>query len=96
MENKQTKSNKTLENIASVITNKRSRSLVFLIVTFVLILLANGMLPLVSGQAHYTADTIEVTYAQYVELKKDDKLIDLTYGSKTLILLYKEIGRAHV
>lgn len=86
-----TESAKTLDNIASVITSKRSRSLLFLIITFTLILFANGLLPLISGQAHYTAEPLEVTYSEYLEMKADNKLVDLTYSAKASIAVYKEI-----
>lgn len=82
---------KTLDNITSVITNKRSRSLVFLVTTFFLILVANGLLPLISGQAHYTADPIEVTYGEYRIMKEENNLIDITYGAKLQIELYKNL-----
>lgn len=80
-----------VNQIATILTNKRTRSLVFLIVTFVLILLANGLLPLISGQAHYTAEIKEVTYGEYVYLKERNELIDLTYGAKMEILAYEEL-----
>lgn len=86
-----TESAKPLDNIASVITSKRSRSLLFLIITFTLILFANGLLPLISGQAHYTAEPLEVTYSEYLEMKADNKLVDLTYGAKASIAIYKEL-----
>ena len=85
------KRKQSLDNIASVVTNKRSRSLVFLVTTFVLILLANGLLPLISGQAHYTAEIQEVTYGQFIALDRQDPLVDLTYGSKVMITAYKEL-----
>ena len=81
---------KTLDNITSVITNKRTRSLLFLITTFALILFANGLLPLISGQAHYTADPLEVTYSEYLDMKAGNKLVDLTYSAQTSITAYKE------
>lgn len=86
-----TVSKTSVDNIASVITNKRSRSLLFLITTFVLILLANGFLPLLSGQAHYTVNPVEVTYAEYIVMKKNDELVDLTYGAKVKIEVYKDL-----
>jgi len=85
--------NSTIDNIASVLLNKRSRSLIFLVATFIFILLANGMLPLISGRAHYTADPVELTYAEYLVAKAEDPLRDLTYGSKLDIILYKELYR---
>ena len=81
---------KTLDNITSVITNKRTRSLLFLITTFALILFANGLLPLISGQAHYTADPLEVTYSEYLDMKAGNKLVDLTYSAQASITAYKE------
>lgn len=81
---------KTLDNITSVITNKRTRSLLFLITTFALILFANGLLPLISGQAHYTADPLEVTYSEYLDMKAGNKLVDLTYSAQISITAYKE------
>lgn len=80
-----------IDAASSLITNQRSRSLLFLIITFVLILLANGLLPLVSGQAHYTANPRGYTYGDYVELKKNNDLHDLTYGSKLKIILFEEL-----
>ena len=81
---------KTLDNITSVITNKRTRSLLFLVTTFALILFANGLLPLISGQAHYTADPLEVTYSEYLDMKAGNKLVDLTYSAQASIAAYKE------
>lgn len=83
--------NNKMNQIATIITNKRTRSLVFLIVTFLLILLANGLLPLISGQAHYTAEIKEVTYGEYLYLKERNELIDLTYGAKLEIAAYQEL-----
>jgi hypothetical protein len=80
-----------LDNIASVVLNKRTRSLAFLVLTFFFILLANGLLPLISGQAHYTAKPVELTYGEYLVAKEENPLRDLTYGSKLDIALYKEL-----
>lgn len=85
-----TESASTLDNITSVITSKRTRSLLFLITTFALILFANGLLPLISGQAHYTADPLEVTYSEYLDMKAGNKLVDLTYSAQASITAYKE------
>ena len=91
MDGKQEEGKKSLTNMVSIVTSKRSRSFIFLIVTFVLILFVNGLLPTISGQAHYTADTIEVTYDQYKQMKQQNKLYDLTYSSKLSIVVYKEL-----
>jgi hypothetical protein len=81
----------TLDNIASVITNKRSRSLMFLVLTFILILLANGLLPLISGQAHYTVTPVDVTYGEYVVMKAENPLVELTYASRLAIERYRDL-----
>ena len=78
-----------LQTIATAITSKRSRSLLFLIVTFVAILAINGLLPIVSGKVHYTAESVEYTYGEYLALKKSNEMYDLTYASRTLIKLYE-------
>lgn len=83
------KAAQAFDGIASVFTNKRSRSLLFLIITAILIITANGLLPLISGQAHYTAEIKEVTYAEYQSLKKGNQLYDLTYGAQVKIKTYK-------
>lgn len=83
------KASQTFDGIVSVITNKRSRSLLFLILTAILIITANGLLPLISGQAHYTAEIKEVTYNEYQHLKENNQLYDLTYGAEAKIRLYK-------
>lgn len=90
-ENNNTQSSKILENIASVVTSKRSRSFVFLLITFILILAVNGMMPLISGQAHYTAEAVEVTYVEYIDMKEDNSLFNMTYTSKMSIESYKKM-----
>lgn len=76
------------DTIASVVTNKRTRSFVFLIITFIMILAVNGLMPLISGQAHYTADAREYTYIEYLDMKKQSELYDITYASKMKINHY--------
>lgn len=77
-----------LLNVAHVLSSKRSRSLVFLVITVFLILLLNGLLPLIEGQAHYTVSVEEVTYGEYLEMKSEDSNYDLTYASKERINAY--------
>lgn len=90
----QTKQTKTFsDTIASVVTNKRTRSFVFLIITFIMILAINGLMPLISGQAHYTADECEYTYIEYLSMKKQSELYDMTYASKIKIKYYIQMYR---
>lgn len=85
---------KKLDNIASVVTSKRSRSFIFLIFTFLLILTVNGLMPLISGQAHYTAEATEMTYREYQNKKRTNDLFNITYASqqriKEYIKMYKD------
>lgn len=91
----QTEKTKTFsDTIASVVTSKRTRSFVFLIITFIMILVVNGLMPLISGQARYTAEAKDITYLEYTTLKKENNLFDMTYASKmrinSYIILYQK------
>lgn len=86
-----TPQNEALKNIASVVTNKRSRSFIFIIITFVLILVANGLMPIISGRAKYTTEAQEVTYAEYLVRQEEDPLVSLTYASQADIEDYVKL-----
>lgn len=90
MDIKQVETTNNLNKVANVLANKRIKSLVFLILTFVLILLINGLLPLIYGKAHYTAEDILMTYKEYKTLKENNSLYDITYSSQIKIEKYKK------
>lgn len=68
--------------------NQHTRSVVFLILTTVIIFAINALLPTIEGQSHYTADPIDITYKEYLELKKTDSNYNLTWSSEEDVRLY--------
>ena len=76
---------KTLTN---TITSKRTRSLIFLIITVIVIFAINALLPTIEGKSHYTADPITVTYKEYTEMKKKDNNYSLTWSSEQTVKAY--------
>lgn len=79
-----------LDGIISIVTNKRIRSFLFLILTAAIIVVINGLMPLISGQTHYTADPVEMTYKEYLTLKESNPLHDMTFRSVEAIRQYKQ------
>jgi len=70
------------------LTNKRARSIFFLFLSALIILGVNSMLPVIQGDAHYTAQAIDVTYSQYKDYYSQDDNYQLTWGSDQRIALY--------
>jgi hypothetical protein len=79
-----------IDKASSVFSNKRKRSGFFLVLSFVVILLLNGFLPIIEGSAHYTVEPVNMTYGEYLELKADDIRYRLTWTSELSILTYIE------
>jgi energy-converting hydrogenase A subunit M len=79
-----------IDKVSSVFSNKRKRSGFFLIVSFIVILLLNGLLPVIEGSAHYTVEPVDMTYAEYSELKASDIRYRLTWTSEINMALYIE------
>lgn len=65
-----------------LITNKRSRSVIFVIISFIFILAINSLLPVIEGEAHYTADAVKMSYQEYRTRAAEDKHIRLTWSSE--------------
>lgn len=63
-----TKLDKTLEKSTVLITNKRSRSVIFLIISFFFILGINSILPLIEGGTQYTAEVRNSPYYEYYNI----------------------------
>lgn len=74
--------NKALDKVATVVTDKHTRSTFFLFLTVIIIFVINGLLPTIEGKAHYTADPVNVTYAEYKEMKAKDSNHNLTWSSE--------------
>lgn len=71
--------------LTNVVTNKHTRSLVFLIITVLIIFAINSLLPTIEGKSHYTADPITITYKEYLELKEQDVNYNLTWSSEEAV-----------
>ena len=87
-EGKQSKLVQAVTYATTVVNNKRFRSLLWLSLSFFIILGINSLLPVLEGEAHYTASPIETTYEVYVQMKKTNANFRLTWMSEQAILLY--------
>lgn len=83
-----------LDVTSNIVANKRSRSIVFLIISFFLILGINALLPVIEGDTHFTAAAKTASYSDYVSVKEN--LADsnhenyrLTWGSEQDIKIAK-------
>ena len=74
---------------AQFLTNKKTRSVIFLIISFAIILVLNALLPVIEGETHYTAEAVEATYAEYLDMKELNKSYQLTWASESKIILFK-------
>ena len=91
-----TKTEQAVTKATEIITNKRTRSVIFLALSGILILGINSMLPIIEGDAHYTAGTVETTYGEFQTAQDSDEHIRLTWASEQNILIYKaRYIRAH-
>lgn len=78
--------------LTNVVTDKHTRSLVFVIITALIIFAINSLLPTIEGKSHYTADPITVTYSEYLSMKNDNVNYSLTWSSEKTI---REFVEAH-
>ena len=74
----------------NLVNNKRARSIVFLFISFIIILAINAMLPVVEGQAHFTVDAVEMSYLEYTQLQANNDNYDMTWASEQKIKKYIE------
>lgn len=72
-----------------IIINKNVRSTAVLIVTMVIVLLINSLLPVIEGNTHYTEDAIVITYKEYKQLKQENNHYQLSWVTEKDIALYK-------
>jgi len=84
-----TKTEQAVTKATEIVTNKRTRSVIFLALSGVLILGINSMLPVIEGDAHYTAGTVETTYGEFQTSQDSDEHIRLTWASEQSVSLYK-------
>ena len=84
----QTKVESTISHATSLVHDKRFRSLIWLILSFFVVLSINSLLPVLEGEAHYTAAPIEVTHDVYKQMKNGNTNYRLTWVSEQMVILY--------
>ena len=70
------------------IGNKDVRNIFILLLTTFIILLINGLLPIIEGSTHYTASAITVSYAEYKQMRNENKHYQLTWSSEADVSEY--------
>lgn len=78
-----------ISNTTKALENKRTRSFILLLVSFIIILAVNSLLPVIEGEAHFTAEAVTVTYSEYVALEDSNDNYRLTWLSEQNILIYR-------
>jgi len=77
-----------VEKATQIITNKKSRSVIFLLLSLLVVLGINGVLPVIEGQAQYTVGAVDMTYGEYEVLKAENNNYRITWYSEQAINLY--------
>lgn len=85
---RQTKVEQAVDKATQLVTNKKSRSVIFLLMSLLVVLGINGVLPVIEGQAQYTVGAIDTTYAEYEVMKADNVNYRLTWYTQQNISLY--------
>jgi hypothetical protein len=88
MSDRMTRVEASIEKVSNVITNKKSRSLIFLVLSLFIVLGINGVLPVIEGQAQYTVGAVDTTYGEYLEMKNENVNYRITWYSQQNINLY--------
>lgn len=84
----QTKVEALIERTSNVLTNKKSRSVIFLLLSLFVVLGINGVLPIIEGQAQFTVGSVDKTYDEYLTLKEENVNYRITWYSEQAINLY--------
>lgn len=79
---------RAIDKTAVVLNNKRTRSLFLLLISFIVILGVNSLLPLIEGQAHYTVEAVEMTHDEFIAARDEDKHVRLTWISEQKMKIY--------
>lgn len=82
------KINTSPKSTTAVVTNKQSRGVVLLVISFLIILGINSLLPMIQGDAHYTADAVSVTYGEYITMREENTHYRLAWISEQKMVLY--------
>jgi hypothetical protein len=83
-----TKIEQVIDRTTQVITNKKSRSVIFLLLSLLIVLGINGVLPVIEGQAQYTVGAVDMTYGEYKLLKEENSNYRITWYSEQAINVY--------
>jgi hypothetical protein len=81
---------KLIDTTKQIVTNKSVRSTVLLILTLIVVLAINSLLPVFEGNTHYTEDAVNMTYAEYKELYSENNNYQLTWTSSQSVEAYKK------
>jgi hypothetical protein len=84
----QTKIEAAIERTTNVLTNKKSRSIIFLLLSLLVVLGINGVLPVIEGQAQYTVGAVDTTYGEYLVMKEENSNYRITWYSEQAVNLY--------
>lgn len=84
------KQEENISKIGRAISSKRSRSTFFLVITALLILGLNSLLPTIQGNTHYTVEAVEMTYIEYIQIKENEERYSLTWASNQKVKQYLE------
>jgi len=85
---RQSKIEQAVDKATLLVTNKKSRSIIFLLLSLLVVLGINGVLPVIEGQAQYTVGAIDTTYGEYLTMKSENVNYRITWYSQQNINLY--------
>jgi hypothetical protein len=77
-----------IETTKTIVTNKNVRSTILLIVTLIVVLIINSLLPVFEGNTHYTEDSVAMSYAEYKKLYNENHHYQLTWMSEQKVKNY--------
>ena len=77
-----------IKTAKNVVANKSVRSTILLVITLVVVLAINALLPVFEGNTHYTEDAVYMSYAEYKELYNANNNYQLSWVSKQKIEQY--------
>ena len=78
----------TVTKVMHIARDKNTRNIFFLIISTLIVLAINSLLPVIEGSAHYTEAIEEMSYVEYKEKVSVDPNYNLTWASKKSITEY--------
>lgn len=77
-----------IDTTKNIVTNKNVRSTILLIVTLIVVLAINALLPVFEGNTHYTEDPVVMSYVEYKDLYSENRHYQLTWTSEQKVKEY--------